>query len=534
KSSIPSIVTVQPYRGVNIVSLRDSAGNFQTDISFNLHGFNRVLSLPEFEYFLQNSVSTQIAYRNGQMYFKESPPFGIRPQELREKVLEHQKIVEKQLTNRRVSGEKAPEDIRFLQITANGQVRPITSGELQQIQQQQAAAAKAESFMSGNSLEQELKQFVDSLEKIKERVKVFEELAAEMQRVQLPLKERVNPALVDSLLKDELQNQGIFLPYDIEIRAAENDSLLFASHQTGGEASQEIYKAALFPQDLVKGTSGELILKIPNKDRYLLRKMNLLTGSSGALILVIVVCFALTVYSILRQKKLSRMKSDFINNMTHEFKTPVATIMLASEALKDAEMSANKEQVTRYAGIIYDENLRLGSYVERVLNMARLEKSDFRLERKEVGVNELINAVVESMDLQLKKKKAKLELILEAAGDRITGDELHLSNVIYNLVDNAVKYSPAGPEIRIRTFNEDQKLKIAVSDKGIGMSKEQRKKIFEKFYRVQSGNLHDIKGFGLGLSYVNSIVKLLDGNIKVRSELNKGSEFEITFPLSRP
>lgn len=532
ETEVPAIVTVQPYKGVNIISRRDPGGNFSTEISFNLYGL-KIVSLSEFEQFLENTVSTQIAYRNGQMYYKESPPFGITPRELRQKVLEHREIVEKQLTNSSLADRKAALDIRFLQIMAGGQVRPITSEELQKIQHQMAAASRQQqSFASAGSLEHEWQKFIDSLENFEQRVKVFEELAAEMQSMHLPLEERVNPELVDSLLKNELQSQGITLDYDVEVRAGRNDSLLFASHKTAGN-DPEVYKAALFPQDMVKGTSGELILKIPNKDRYLLRKMNMLTGSSGALILVIIACFALTIYSMLRQKKLSRMKSDFINNMTHEFKTPVSTIMLASEALKDEDMSAHKDQVLKYAGIIYDENLRLGSYVERVLNMARLEKSDFRVERNEVAMNDLANAVVDSMDLQLQKKKAVVQLRLEAAADRITGDELHLSNVIYNLVDNAIKYSVGEPHVSIRTENQDSKLKITVADEGIGMNKEQRKKIFEKFYRVQAGNLHDVKGFGLGLSYVNSIVKLLDGEIKVRSEIGKGSEFEITFPLAK-
>lgn len=532
-NEVPSIVTVQPYKGVNIISLRDADGNFRTDISFNLYGLNRVLALPEFEQFLENTVTTQIAYRNGQMYFKESPPFGITPPELRQKVLEHRQIVEKQLTNTSLSDNKAAKDIHFLQIMASGQVRPITPAELQDIQRQLAATSRQQQNLAATgNLQQELKRFIDSIETFNQRVKVFEELAAEMQSMQLPLEERIDPQLIDSLLKQELRAQGIELPYDLEIRVNGGGPPLFVSNKTTGN-NAEVYKASLFPQDLAKGTSGELILKIPNRDRYLLRKMNVLTGSSGALILVIIACFALTIYSMLRQKKLSQMKSDFINNMTHELKTPVSTIMLASEALKDPHMSSNKDQVLRYAGIIYDENLRLGSYVERVLNMARLEKSDFRLERNDIAVNELIQAVVDSMDLQLQKKKATVQLQLNADPDHIIGDELHLSNVIYNLVDNAIKYATGDPKVRIGTEALEGKLKVTVADEGIGMNKEQRKKIFEKFYRAQSGNLHDVKGFGLGLSYVNSIVKLLDGEIRVRSEVNRGSEFEMTFPLAR-
>src|SRR3546814_7381922 len=174
------------------------------------------------------------------------------------------------------------------------------------------------------------------------------------------------------------------------------------------------------------------MLKIPNNNRYLVRIMNMLTGSSGALILVIIVCFVFSIYSMIRQKKLSQMKSDFINNMTHEFKTPVSTIMLASEALKDEQMSAKKDQLLRYAGIIYDENLRLGSYVERVLNMARLEKSDFKVEHNPVAVNGLINAVVDSMGLQLKKKEADVTLRLDASSDRSEEHTSELQSLMRN------------------------------------------------------------------------------------------------------
>lgn len=530
---LPAIVTVQPYKGVNIISLRDTDGAFHTDISFNLYGFNRVLSLPEFEQFLENSVNTEIAYRNGRMYFKKSPPFGIHAAELAEKVMEHHRIVEKQLSGGKAQIGMTGSDIRIFRILDNGDAQPITQQELQRIQEQQSAAMKTGgSFMPQGELEKELKRFLDSLENFKQRVKVFEELAAEMQSMQVPIGDRINPVVVDSLLKNELRNQGIDLDYAIEIRRTGNDSLIFASYADIDDDRPGIYRTALFPQDLVNGNSGELIVKIPNKDRYLMHKMTALMASSGALILVILACFSATVYAIIRQKKLSRMKSDFINNMTHEFKTPVATIMLASEALKDEQMIADSKQVSRYAGIIYDENLRMGGYVERVLNMARLEKDDFTIGRDEIAVNDLVSGVVESMDLQLKQRDTDLQLDLLASDDRIVGDEMHLSNLIYNLVDNAVKYSKDRPQIRIGTVNENNKLKIVVADKGIGMSKEQRKKIFEKFYRVQSGNLHDVKGFGLGLSYVNSIVKLMDGSIRVRSELNKGSEFEITFPLA--
>ena len=225
------------------------------------------------------------------------------------------------------------------------------------------------------------------------------------------------------------------------------------------------------------------------------------------------------------------MKNDFINNMTHEFKTPVATIMIASEALKDPEVAEDKNRISRLAGIIYDENVRLGNHIERVLSVAKLDKKEIQLEYNPVKVNDLILAVVDSMDLQLKKRDAVIKLNLAATNDVVLGDELHFSNVIYNLIDNANKYSKEAPKISISTKNKGKNLFIEVTDEGIGITKDEIKRIFDQFYRVPTGNLHDVKGFGLGLNYVRDIVQQMDGNIKVNSERDKGTTFLVTLPL---
>jgi two-component system phosphate regulon sensor histidine kinase PhoR len=270
-----------------------------------------------------------------------------------------------------------------------------------------------------------------------------------------------------------------------------------------------------------------LTVAFPGKNQFMFQNMHAVLASSASLLLVLIGCFSFTIMTIFRQKKISEMKTDFINNMTHEFKTPVATIMIASEALKDPEITDDKQRVNRLAGIIYDENIRLGNHIERVLNIAKLDKGDLKLDFKQVEVNDLIGAIADSMQLQFQKKGAKINLELGATTDTINGDEHHLSNVIFNLIDNALKYSKADPEITISTLNIGKKLVLKVSDKGIGMSKDHLSKIFEQFYRIPTGNLHDVKGFGLGLSYVHDIVNRHHGEIKVRSEKDKGSEFEI-------
>src|SRR5690606_35487874 len=238
--------------------------------------------------------------------------------------------------------------------------------------------------------------------------------------------------------------------------------------------------------------------------------------SSVTLLLVLIGSFTYTIFTMLRQKKISEMKTDFINNMTHAFKTPVATIMIASESLRDPEISCDQTRAARLANIIYDENVRLGNHIERVLNIARLEKDNLKLEHQDVDMNDLAQAVVDSMELQLLKNDAQVDMHLDAAEAVVVGDELHLSNVLFNLIDNAIKYSKERPDITIRTKNVHRHIQITVADKGIGMSRDQLSRIFEQFYRIPTGNRHDVKGFGLGLSYVSDIVKRCGGKVQVK------------------
>ncbi len=360
---------------------------------------------------------------------------------------------------------------------------------------------------------------------------VFKNLAEEYGKMSLPLNKRIHPQTLDSMLRLELINRSINSDYEYKVTSAERDSLIFirASNQTRF-LPYNSYEIPLFPKDIIKD-SGMLTITFPNKNTVILSNLTAMMSLSGGLLLVLIFCFGYTIHTILMQKKLSEMKTDFINNMTHEFKTPVATIMIASEALRDPELTTDKKRIDRLANIIYDENVRLGSHIERVLNIAKIDKGDLNLEHKEVEINDLLAAIVDSMSLQLQKRNATIDLDLSARQSTVMGDELHLSNIIFNLLDNANKYSPADPEITISTLNSGRNLLIRVADKGIGMNRDQLSKIFDQFYRIPTGNLHDVKGFGLGLSYVANIVKKLHGTIKVRSEKDKGSEFEISLPL---
>ncbi len=375
--------------------------------------------------------------------------------------------------------------------------------------------------------------YLDSVERVKDKSSLFEDIASEMQQVNVPLKERLDAQNIDSLLAAELSNNGINLNYSYRISSVQADSVIYStvSEKSNQFLPQNSYKAMLFSKDMVRD-GGYLMVNFPQKNSVILSNMGMILFSSAGLLLVLAASFIYTISSILKQKKISEMKTNFINNMTHEFKTPVATIMIASEALKDPEINDNVARVNKLAGIIYDENIRLGNHIERVLNIAKIDREDVNLDMYPHNMNDLISAVVDSMELQLHKNNTQIELQLNAPNATVIGDELHLSNVIFNLIDNANKYSKDTPKINISTLNDHHHLVIRIKDNGIGMNKEQLKKIFEQFYRIPTGNLHDVKGFGLGLSYVSTIVKKMKGTVTVKSEKDKGSEFEIRFPLA--
>jgi two-component system phosphate regulon sensor histidine kinase PhoR len=399
-------------------------------------------------------------------------------------------------------------------------------------QQEQARKARERQFKLVEKL-----LATDSLQNVKPgNATVIENLAQEYQTFSEPLKGRLNAVFIDTLLRFELHNKGIYLPYSFEVLTANNDSLIFSKAMDMAGAKPvfipaNTYETAIFSKDVIRDP-GKIKISFPEKNSQILSKMTATMATTGGLMLILVFCLGYTIFSIIKQKKISEMKTDFINNMTHEFKTPVSTIMIASEALRDQEIVADRARITRLANIIYEENARLGSHIERVLNVARIEKNDFKLEKKPLDVNEMINIVIDSMSLKLQKHDVQLKLHLDAINAIVLADELHFSNLIYNLIDNAIKYSTSTPEITISTDNKGDQIVIKVADKGIGMSRDQQTKIFEQFYRIPTGNLHDVKGFGLGLSYVNTIVKRLNGVISVRSEKDKGSDFELKFPLA--
>ncbi len=274
-----------------------------------------------------------------------------------------------------------------------------------------------------------------------------------------------------------------------------------------------------------------LIIVVPDFQKQIWASLRWIIFGAVLFMLVIIAAFYVTVKSLLNQKKLSEIKSDFINNMTHEFKTPLATISLAVDALRNEKVQNDKEKTTYFSNIIKEENIRMNRHVETILQAALMERQELQLNLTPMHVHELIQDTLENYQLQLKQKEGDVQLLLNAKNDLVNVDEVHFSNLFSNLIDNAIKYSNDKLKISISTHSTKNYLVIRIEDNGIGMSKESVKRIFEKFYRAHTGNLHNIKGFGLGMSYVKTVIDAHKGKIKVDSTLGKGSTFTVEVPI---
>jgi two-component system, OmpR family, phosphate regulon sensor histidine kinase PhoR len=271
-------------------------------------------------------------------------------------------------------------------------------------------------------------------------------------------------------------------------------------------------------------------VQFPHLEATLISQMGI-WGFSSVVLLIVIFFFVYTLFVILKQRRLSEIQNDFINNMTHEFKTPISTIAISTEVLRQPSIIQSPERLLNYATIIQTENNRLKQQVERVLQMARLEKQDIGLKRELCDSHILIQEVTKNMTLPLQEKNGIITLELYANASEVSVDKLHFSNAIFNLLDNAIKYSNNSPEIVIKTTSSKEEICIEIRDNGIGISPKNQRHIFHRFYRVTTSNIHEVKGFGLGLSYVKLITEAHKGKISVKSELGKGSKFMITLPI---
>ncbi len=345
------------------------------------------------------------------------------------------------------------------------------------------------------------------------------------------ISERVNFQELNGILERVLVNNGVPLPFYYSI-VDNQGKLIYRCQKEFREelvnTNNNLYTQKLFPSE-DSNKSAYLQVVFPTKQNYILNSMNLILPSV-ALIALILCIFIVAIIIIFRQKQLNNMKNDFVNNMTHEFKTPISTISLASQMLQDPSVGKTPEALKNISKVIRDETKRLSLQVEKVMQMAIFERDKSTLKLNEIQINSLITDIIGNFSLKVTSKGGKISSNLKAKNDVALIDEVHFTNVIFNLMDNALKYSDKPLLLSIETWNEKDNLLISIEDNGIGIHKEDLKRIFEKFYRVSTGNLHNVKGFGLGLAYVKKIVTEHKGSIKVESEINIGTKFTITIP----
>lgn len=347
-----------------------------------------------------------------------------------------------------------------------------------------------------------------------------------------PLNERVNFKQLDQDIHAELLNNGINIPYHFTVTTSDGREVYRCPDYT--EDGEEItYTQILFRND-PQTKIGMVNIHFPDMSKYIFSSIRFMIPAivfTGVLLLT----FIFTIFIIFRQKKLSEMRNDFINNMTHEFKTPISSISLAAQMLKDDTVNKSPKMLSHLSGVIFDETKRLRFQVEKVLQMSMFDRKKATFKKQELELNELVEGVINTFTLKVESTGGKIEKALNAEISKVYVDEMHFTNVVFNLMDNAVKYKKddVDIELKVTTWNDDKNVYLSIADNGIGIKRENLKKIFEKFYRVHTGNRHDVKGFGLGLAYVKNVVDLHKGHIHAESELGKGTKFIIKLPICK-
>ncbi len=332
-------------------------------------------------------------------------------------------------------------------------------------------------------------------------------------------------------LQGELTASGIDTPFEFAI--IRGDSIVDGVYEKvkTKDFMESPYRVSLFAEGLLrKGESLSVVF--PRRTNYVLGSMGLMLGGSGLFLLIIISTFALSLWFILRQKKTSEMQADFINNMTHEFKTPLATISLAADTIANSRVISDEDKVRHFIGMIKKENSRMNSQVETILQIATLDKHEMDFRFSETDMHDVIIQAIETIEIQVTDRGGMINRHLNAENSIITGDAEHLRNLVHNLLDNANKYSDRAPEITVTTGSNESGILLSVEDKGIGMSKAVQHRVFERFYREATGNIHNVKGFGLGLNYVKAITDAHGGTVSVESEQGEGSIFKVFLPFN--
>jgi two-component system phosphate regulon sensor histidine kinase PhoR len=347
-----------------------------------------------------------------------------------------------------------------------------------------------------------------------------------------PIEKRIDSLYLAQVLASEIAVTGIDLDYKYAIKNSNlgQERIVLGDRDFNKNKRKGEFSQPLFQMDRNGAKPNYLHIYFPKRSGYLLRETGLTIIPTIILTALLIGIFVYTIMVIFRQKKLSMIKNDFINNMTHELKTPISTISLASQMLQDGSVANTPKIIEHISNVINTESKRLGFQVEKVLQMAVFNEGRLKFKFKEFDVNKMVETIVGNFELRVKSKNGVLTTEINAENPMIKGDEVHITNVVFNLLDNAMKYSKEIPEIKVTTYNKKESVVISVEDKGIGISKEHHAQIFDRFYRVPTGNIHNVKGFGLGLSYVKKIVDSHNGTIKVESAVNKGTKFSIFFP----
>ncbi len=345
-----------------------------------------------------------------------------------------------------------------------------------------------------------------------------------------PLKERINFKLLDQDLKAELMNNGINIPYHFTV-STQDGREVYRCPDYSDDGEEYTYSQVLFRND-PQSKMGVVKIHFPEMNTYIFSSVRFMIPSV-MFTFVLLITFIFTIVIIFRQKRYTEIKNDFINNMTHELKTPIASISLAAQMLNDESVTKSPAMLKHLGGVIFDESKRLRFLVEKVLQMSMFDRKKAVFKKKELDLNEMVESIAHSFTLRVEHTGGKIYTDIEAVESKIYVDEVHFQNAINNLLDNAVKYrkSEQPVDIYIKTWNDDTHLYLSIRDTGVGLKKENLKKIFDKFYRVHTGNVHDVKGFGLGLAYVKKIILLHNGDISVDSEYGKGTKFTIKLPI---
>jgi len=344
----------------------------------------------------------------------------------------------------------------------------------------------------------------------------------------MPVYQRVTKEQISSLLSKKLKEDNIDINFEFAIYG--ND-LATKVHSDGFEKSLEsTYSVPIF-YDENNQSNYKLLVSFPDDNKFILSSIIGMILLSIIFTFIIILAYTSALYQLVKQRKISQIKTDFINNMTHEFKTPIATINLALDAIKNPKIIDDKEKVVRYLNMIKEENKRMHAQVENVLRISKLEKNELNISKDRVKLHDLIKDAITHVELIVEDRKGHIKTFLDAEKSSVLANETHFTNVIVNILDNAIKYSPEAPEIEVYTENVGTNILLKIKDHGSGMSKAAQKRVFEKFYREHTGNIHNVKGHGLGLAYVKRIVDDHQGHVKVESEKDKGSTFTIKLPL---